>query len=428
MQMKKSILAALSAVLLIIAAGCSRSNKADTLELLGHVPAEASAVAVVNLERIVDRAGGKVKDGRLTDAGRIPEMMRRLGMKQVDVDGFEGVFSPESGVECTSAVFFTTPMGGFFGLLLSDPAAVRAAIDRRVQGEWQQDGKIYRKGTVCISDNLLMVGARMTPELMSQWTGLSKVESAAGQEYAEKLAEASACVTAWASVGGLLDMAGLSFTQRAGVKMALGMCFNNPTQLWAEVDAEKDVMNCRVQVLDNKLQPSKCELKVSDIDTSLVESLGGEANTVAAIGVSRKLVEQIRKAAESFGGRMPGAFAQVLDGLDGTVALGASDDISTLTRSLEGGYRLMVQTSGDNNAPLLQTLQQFGKVDISGKDFVMQTEGYGHGALSVKDVAGEFKGAWFGVAMAMPDEGPKSMTATLRPAAGSLELGIAVKF
>ena len=90
------------------------------------------------------------------------------------------------------------------------------------------------------------------------------------------------------------------------------------------------------------------------------------------------------------------------------------------------GFKGAVQTSGKNNARLLQVLEPVvGKVQVDGNTFRFGNEGYGTGIAPLADVAKDFNGAWLGLAgkMNFQDRPPYYMfSMALVPADGSLRL------
>lgn len=406
--------------------GCTGSDGADTLELLSTVPADAEAVGVLQVNTLVTQTGGKVKDGRIEDAKALKEacvqLYTTLGSK--DVRYHELFFSPDSGLEPTSMVMFSYKGSGFLSALVADEAKLKESVSRIAPGEWETVGKSQVNGEFVIREGRFWTMPNGMVESVERFANLSEVESFRSNAYAETLSKSTDALSVWASVEGLMKVSGLSFAQQTTTRMALGMFFNSPNCITMSANVDKDILKAQMRILDSDLKPAKCELAVSKIDTKLVESLGGNANFVFSASVSQKLVKQLLNLASSFGGNLPEPYASALDPIDGTIVFAAS---MTPKEGFSGlGFKGAVQTSGKNNARLLQVLEPFvGKVQIDGDTFRFGNEGYGSGVAQLTDVAKDFSGGWLGLAGAMnfQDRPPYYFfSAVLVPSDGSLRL------
>lgn len=410
----------------VVSSGCTSSDSHDTLELLSTVPADAEAVGVLQLNTIVGQTGGKVKDGRITDAAALEEACKKLysTLGNWNVKYHEFLFAPDSGLEASSAVLFKYKGATYLSALIADEQQLLTTLDKITPGDWDTEGKIKSKGEFAIRAGRFWTRPEGQNEAIEKFANLSEVESFRSNAYAETLSKATDAFAFWGSIDGILKASGLSFSQLATTRMALGMFFNSPTCLAGQANIEKDWLNASVRILDNNLKPSKCELAVSKIDTQLVSSLGGNANAVIAAAVSQKLVKQVMDLAGSFGGSLPKEYASALEPLDGTIVFASSMNPANGLSGLS--YKGAVQTSGKSNALLLQLLQgAFKNVTVEGDTFHFGTDGYGSGVAPLADVAKDFEGAWLGVAGAMHfDERPPFyyFSLTIVPADNSLRL------
>ena len=422
-----TILPLLSMVLCIVSlTGCTGNDGADTLDLLGTVPADAEAVGVLQVNTLVDQTGGKIKDGRIEDATSLKDACEQLyaTVGSINVKYHELFFSPESGLEASSVIVFSYKGSTFLSALVADEAQLKNAVGRIAPGDWEKVGKAQVNGEFVIRENRFWTMPNGMIESVERFANLSEVESFRSNAYAETMSKSADALTVWASIEGLMKTSGMAFTQQATARMALGMFFNNPSCVAISANVEKDMVKSTMRILDADLKPAKCELAVSKIDTKLVESLGGNANFVFAAGVSQKLVKQLLNLASSFGGSLPEPYASALEPIDGTLTFAATmvprDGFSGL------GFKGAVQTSGKNNARLLQVLEPVvGKVQVDGNTFRFGNEGYGTGIAPLADVAKDFNGAWLGLAgkMNFQDRPPYYMfSMALVPADGSLRL------
>ena len=71
MKMIRIIAALAALVILSGTAGCRKHDKADADELLKTIPSSASFVAVANISEILEEAGCKVDDGKVSDTEQL---------------------------------------------------------------------------------------------------------------------------------------------------------------------------------------------------------------------------------------------------------------------------------------------------------------------------------------------------------------------
>lgn len=417
-------------MLLLIATGCSdKSNEDDSLQLLSTVPADAGMVSVINLDVLVSQSGGKVKDGKVQQADALEKMAGQY-LKGHDLEVAKWLLSPESGVECSSAVLFFYKSRPYLYALIADEDALRAGIDKLWPGEWQTSGKTSHKEQVAIRDGrvLLLPDTDATPA--ETFANLSEPSSFRSNAYAETLAKSSDAFSSWATLDALWTGAGLSFSDLTLARMAMNMAFKNPKYLTGAANISDGGLTTSVSVLDADMKPAHCELAVSQLDTKLISAFGGNANCVMAVAVSQKLVKQLMQLGSSFGGQLPPAFSSAIESLDGTVAIASSAELDNMKGSdvESAGFKCTIQTNGKNNAALLQTLEAvMGKAKIEGNTFTFGNDAYGNGIAPVADVAKTFDGAWLGVATATPladGKGKGCLYLTLKPADGSLRMDV----
>ncbi len=422
---------AMAIMVLLLLGACGKSNEADTLELLAEVPAEAQMVGVVNLNTVVGATGGEVKDGHVEDASALVALSTK-SLDKHNARVAEWLLSGDSGLDCTSMVAFLYKGHPYASMLIDNEAQLKAGLDSRLPGEWKVSGKVSSKHHLAIRGDRFWFLPTGDASAVESFASLSEVESFKSNPYAETLSKSQAGMAFWSSIDGMMQASSLSFTEQTTARMALGMCFNTPKYVVGEANLKDGGLQLSASVLDANLKPSKCELALSKIDTKLVAALGGNANMVVALAVSDELVKQVMKLASSFGGEMPQLYASAISPLDGTLTIASSAASPAMKSITEGGYRGSIQTSGQNNASLLQILEPaVGKVQIEGNTFNFGSEGYGNGAISLAEAAKSFEGAWLGAAWCVPAADKKSnavCTLTLLPEGESLKLAVNVKF
>lgn len=418
------IMTAIIASLLLLPS-CSKDHEAEVLDLLGYVPAEAEFAGIINLSECVEQSGGKVKDGKITDARNILNCIEDAAPKKKREA--EWIFSENSGINFTSAAIFAYK-GRFFTILhLNDVNSFRGGYDKFHPGDWDKaDGDLLVKEDAIIKDDYVWLGENLNPEEIARFSKLSEVESFRSDDYAKTLSESDDAINFRASIAGMLGIFEPSFSQRASITMGMGMFFNNPTYIAGCANFRDGELKGAISLLDNNGKPSKCELKLSEIDTEAVSALGGKANCILAISVSQKLVKQIVDLASSLGGALPPAFKKVLSPIDGTIAF--ATDAAKVKFPETPGYRASIATNGKDNAPLATMLQAYGTVKIENRTFNISSGSYGNGFLPLAETAQSFKGAFFGMALAPENKNIDRVSLILLPYSGSLKAEFAIKF
>lgn len=418
------------ALTLLSLPSCSNGNEADIHDLLATVPAEADAVVVANLSQIVEQAGGKVKDGKITDMGELEKIIKAAPAK--DKKSVEWVLSENSGIDCTAATLFFLQGKPLLTLTLNDVEAFRANVDKQLPGEWiKEAGDVLAKDEFKIFKNRLWICDENAEQIV-KFMNLSETQSFTSNKYAETLTKSDDAVAYWASIDGIMRIGSLPFAKQAQARMGLGMFFKDAQALAGEGNIKDKAVELEGTLINSDCSTSKCELELSKIDPTIVASLEGNANSVFAIAVSQKLVKQLLDLASSVGGAMPQQFSDILSPLDGTIAFATQQDVNDLDAN--PGFRGAISTNGKNSVQLAQNLQLIGDVKADGNILRVSKGAYGKGEFALADVAKEFDGAWMGAAFGIKgqsgkeNETAKSIMTLLIPDAGGLKFKTVIKF
>lgn len=282
--MKCLRLAAIS-ILAAILHSCSSSPEENTRALFGAVPADAEFVAVCNIPQSLEHSGAKIKDGKLTLPPSALKMLTDGNPKLKK--NIEWLFSENSGVAMESAVFFIR--GGQPTLIASliDPSKFRSGMQTLDPEEWREvkegDLVIYEKNKIFVAGDKVLIGPA-SPATVAQLVSLSETESFNSVDYAGKLSKSDGDLAFYGPIDGLMDVAGLGFSKKAQARMALGMFFNNPKSVVGSLNVDKNEIDLEAYIIDNRMKPSKCELKMSKISVPEVAALGeGHASKAAKI-------------------------------------------------------------------------------------------------------------------------------------------------
>ncbi|MDE6329371.1 MAG: hypothetical protein K2L83_01525 [Muribaculaceae bacterium] len=423
----KSVAMIFAMTLASVAAGvltsCSSDVKEEIEQLFAVVPSNSSVVVTLNVEQAVKESGGKIADGKVEDFGSLTGVMDSADAPAAVVKTLQDVGRVTSG-----------PMAGFvyknqmyFVTSVDDADAFKSAYaaEQADKESWTEaDGASVRGNVAVVKDRVWVLPSASAVSDAVGFMTLSEAESFNSNAYAATMAKSGHSLNVYGDINALLG-SGLSFGQQTQARMAMSMVFNQPKYLEAWCDFKGNSAAMTLRLLDDDLKAAKCELDLSKIDPKVVAGLGGNAETIVAIGVSQKLVEQISKFAGSFGGGLPIDVSSIISPLQGTQAFATG---SSLGSTGDNNFRAVVSTNGKDNAQLGQLLATLGTVKIDGTTFNISKGRYGEGSLNVSDVAQEMKDAWLGMAMAKKSgASDEKILVLLEPADGTLQLRLHVE-
>ncbi len=394
----------------ILFASCSSGVKDEITAMFNNVPEDAAVVMSGDLKKIVDQAGGEMKDGKIQSfganalSGEEMKTLRRV-MKNVEAGAVVGfLYKNEFYATCN----------------LTDADGFMKTYAKETGEEWEKEGSYKVNGNCVITDDRLWITDRPDVAKIKNFMGLSESESFLSCKYAEKMAESSDAVSIWGSIDSLT--AGLSFAEQTQFRMGTSMLFDSPEYIIGSVNFNKKGLEMKYMPVTSDYKPAKCVIEMEKIDISEVSALGGDANMIFAMGVSGKLIKKIKDLGNSMGGNLPSEMWDILSPIEGTIAMASSTEISEF-KNPDFGYRAIVNTNGKNNAMLTEVLGEIGDVKVKGDKLMISKGSYGKGALDVAAAAKEMKDAWIAMALHGNDSDFKGdVYVLLVPADESLEL------
>lgn len=415
MAMKKIFMMA-AAVTLLLLTGCKNTEIADSEELLKSVPSSASMVTVVNMNAVLEKAGCKVDDGKVTPSDDIRKAIEACSDKKEEGRMMNLFFNNESGIDPSVTIFFTDGYATYnSGRLLSTDKFINA-VEKEYGEKFEENEGIKTCRNVAIKDNRYWVVINGKSSVDSsdirRYLSLSESQSFLSTEFATPLRTIKQDAEGWVDISGLMNVANISFEKRAQVKVLVESCFKDAGFLTYGVNFDKGSADLTMKVLDSKGKSAKYLLPGEAIDLTLVEGLAGKAESVTAVGVPKKLMKQISEQLSSQ--PLLKIYAEALSSIDGTVAVAMSD------KSLSA----VVQTNGENNSDIMQLLGSFGNVSKEGNDIFIK-KGDVTGTIEVKELTAAFKGAYMGFAMTGAGakcDGINSVSLVLTPGDGSVVL------
>lgn len=401
----------------LAAASCSDSTSpADAESILATVPADAPVVAVFDLTKVASQSGGKISDNKMEKGEDLKKALALSGVSDKALTVLDG----DAGIEMSAAVVFRSGAATYLSMLLEDAEKMREFViteERKTNpsAEWKKEGDVYiydmyaQKG-----EQLWICDRRPDAAAIAEMAALTKARSFVSCEYAATLAACDHAAQWYSPVSGLLDAAGLSFGDRTTAMMLSSMLFDNAYAIAGHADMDGKELKVTAEILDNTMKPARCNLKLGDIDVAQVAALGGNANTVLAIDMPHALVEQILKAASSFGGTLPKLYENILTPIDGTIAV-ASPDVKWSGAEAESGvFNASVTTSG-NQATLMEALYGMGLTPkTEGNTLRFSRGNYGNGAFSLADASKKMQGASMALVARVNGRTPCDITATVK--------------
>ncbi len=389
-KLSYSLLAILA--ILFVAVGCSKSggdNDADSL--LRTVPADASSVALFNVAHTVDKLGGKVKGSTITLPKEISKAINEsqaLGDKEKQAinDFLDG----QTGMAFNSIVYFSAARNYVTGLL-DDPEKFFAYVQKQTPSlQWTEEDGAKVMGSIVVIGNQYWIASSGTPDVeqLKYYQKLNEKQSYASSDAVSLLSDTEKAVTFVADVNKSIAILPNSTYLRLGSSLI----FNDMAYFAGYLDVEKKNIKATAAVLNSDMKPAELLLPAEKIDASVVKSLSGGGDIVAAIGISEKLIKKVSDVAGTAMGKGADAFVGVLKSIDGTVAVKANSSMDDIVAK--------VQTNGKDFADLSNLIQSLMGMTVT-RDGNTLTAFKGNkefaGPVTADKAADKLKGAWVGI-------------------------------
>ncbi|MDE6549383.1 MAG: hypothetical protein K2L22_10320 [Muribaculaceae bacterium] len=389
-KLSYSLLAVLT--LLFVAVGCSKSggdNDADSL--LRTVPADASSVALINVAHAVDKLGGKT-DGTTIKLSKehTKAIKESQALKEEDKKHIMDVLEGETGLALNSFVYFSAARTYITGLLNDPEKFIEYEQKQNPSIQWRDEdgGKVL--GPMAVIGNQFWICSTGTPDVeqLKYYQNLNEKQSYISSDAVSLLSDTEKAVTFVADVNKSLAFLPNSTYLRLGSSLI----FKDMSYVAGYIDIDKQNILASAAVLNSDMKPSELLLPAEKIDASVVKSLGGGGNFIAAMGVSEKLVKKISDVAGTAMGQGSDALAGMLQAIDGTIAVRASSSLDDIEAKL--------QTNGKDFADLANMINSFLGLTVS-RDGNILTAVRGNkdfnGPVTSQKAADKLKGAWIGL-------------------------------
>lgn len=421
----------LLAMILIVAAGCSKSGNDDSGSLLRTIPADASSVVLINLDETVKSIGGKTDGSSIQLPAEIKKAVAESeALSDRNKQVFDDICAGETGISITSLAYFSAARSYVTGLL-NDPDKF-VAYAKKIQVNPNDTSAmpvdvVEENGSRLIGRNTVVIGNQFwvctegTPDIeqLDYYRSLNDKQSYTSSETAPLLLEKGKVVTFVADVKRSFDR----MPESTYLRMGASLMFDDIAYLAGTAHFQKKSLISSSKVLNSKMKPADLLLPSEKIDEEVVKSLNKNGDVFMAAGIPKKLSKKISDTLASLIGPNSNSIASPLQQIDGT---------SAACFDLNGNSLLAhISTTGKDFASLSGMLQMLPGVTVT-RDGDMLTLKYGDtgvasGSLTAESAAAKLKGAWIGIVSSdLPAKGMNTV-ARLVPDDKSVRLDIEVE-
>lgn len=386
----KKYLSLIAMTLLLIAAGCSKSDNSQLEGLLNTVPADANAVAVINIEKLADAVGGKTDGKKITLTSEVRLALEKSGTGEKANKTLTQICDGESGISLSSLVYFSASRDYLTGML-DDPDKFVEFMQKQeatdsTTVEVRQVGDARLVGHAAVIGNQFWISYPGTPdeEQLQHYLTLKGPQSFAANDAAERLVSDEDAVTFVAGLNRIIS----DLPDKNRIRMSMAFVFEDPSYLSGGIKVDNKDVIMNAGVLNSDLKPSKLLIPVDKINTSMVKDFNGTGEAFMAVALPKELMKKLAELASMSGG---GAMATAIGQIDGTLAVRSNADYSSV--------EARVHSTGKDFIQLTQMLQMFGAQVTRDGEILTISAGDRNfdGGITSVDAANAFKGAWLGL-------------------------------
>lgn len=405
-------------MIIVMAFGCSKNGNEDADSLIRTVPADASAVAVVNLEHLIDILGSSTDGSTIKLSKDAQKFIDKSSASEEDKKVVKDICDGNTGIALNSIVYFSAARSYITGLL-NDPnkfvdyVSNFKATDSETKIPVIEGNGAKTIGSVIVIGNQFWICITGTPdtEQLKYYANLNERQSFYSTKASSILLESDKAVAFVADI----NRATGSIPEAGSFKMGLSLMFEDLAYLSGDAEYQKNTLKVTARVLNSDMNPSKLLLPTEKIDTELIKSFGGTADSYFAIALGKKLVERISALAGMAMGNSSNQIVKTLEQIDGTVAVRGDSHLKS--------FEAKVQTTGNDFAELSTIIQNLFGMDVTRTGNVITAKSNKEeisGNISANDAADKLKGAWIGgISSDFPTKGITSV-ARLSSEKGSL--------
>jgi hypothetical protein len=391
MKATSRLLLLLAAICMICMSSC-RNEGACAEDLLKTIPADASAVAIINMEALNE-------------------------------DSISNI-----GIEPTVAALFCEGGYNYFTGTLSNPSTFKTYIESLNSIKFSTEDDVDILNNVVVKGNRFWYsfGHRIDSKTVSNFLQLTEKQSFLSQTSAKKLKEVEHDVAGWGNIAAIMNAADMGFQQRSMTLMGLQTLFDDPQDISFIVDVKEGEVECEANILNSKGKPARVSFPTAKVNLSNINNMGGNANILVAGEFPAKFISTLNTALGKIGPNLFTVFTTAMQCIDGTIAV--AYDANT------GNYNGLITTTGKNTASLTDLLSNELGISLTRDgNYLRAAKGTPEGE-PVSELSGELKDAMFGVVIAPQNavsfptlKNISRIAYTLKPDDGSLEMKLDVK-
>lgn len=429
--MKKTLI--IFSLLLLIVSACKKET-VDMTDLLKTVPSSAAGVLAINVESMIEDAGGKVKDHKVEASKTMEAFLAKPGSP--DTEDFKMLFKGDNGIEPKGAVVFYDSNRAFLTVALYDVSLFKKYIETKKGISFKDEsngvsvcGNVAVKGTqawVCLSR-----GKSIDPDAIYSYSNLATPQSFLVTDMGEKLLVEEDEIRGWAVIDTFMQQV-LSRSQRSMFTIGSSFLFENPQSVEFKVEFKKGELEMEAIVLNEKGKPAKYQLPAEKVDVAALKTLGTTCDAMMAFTVNSKLIKKFDKVGSALGGALFGDLGDTFKNVDGTVGIVTGGE--GIGESVTG----LITTKGDLSKVLMDMVSQYMGTISTDNKFMRFSKGDVKGGLSVEECAEELKGCCMGIIVdpAKADDsnfglkcpqGFRSIALKFKPESGGLQLEVEAK-
>jgi hypothetical protein len=435
-DMKTSFLKlkSLAAVCLIVALlpvfNSCKKEAADVSDLLSKVPSSASVVVGVNLQSLLEKAGCEVNGSEIVAGKDLEEFLDSFkGSSSDNREAMKLFLSGESGIDPAGAIIFSDAYGTYVTAMVADTPKFTEFVKKQTGNDFTEENGVKVCGNVAMAGAQVWVNltsGNVDSKAIKNYASLEPGQSFITNDFSSNISNMTHDIVGWGKLNAF-GRQNMSMGDMAMVNMVVGMLFDGATSSSFYVDFLKGEIKASGAVLNDKGEPAKYLLPAEKVSVAEIKSLGTTAEAVAAMSITKGLVEKIEKLSSSFGGGA-GSMLSLVKSLDGTAAVAISnpDDMAD-------GFSAVVTTDGNPSLDLMNLLSQFAPTKKDGK-YVRMNKGTLQGGLEVAAASEILKGSTLGVVVnadapgvEAAKNGVKTVAFCLTPEKGGISLNVMVK-
>lgn len=377
---------------LVLSFSSCKKGTIDVTDLLATVPSSAGGVVVINLEDMLEDAGCKIKDHKITPSQEVSALIQKASAG--DQKQLLMMLDGEAGVEPKGAVVFYDANRIFVTLALYDVNKFCNFVESNNGTPFQDTPSgVKLNGNVAVKGSQAWINIQnnrsIDPDAIAAYASLSSSQSFLVTPYGEKLLTEEDDIRGWAVINTFVnEMLGRS--QRSMFTLGLGFLFEDAESVLFKLDFDKGEMESEITVLNDKGKPAKYLLPTDKVDVNTLKSLGENCEAMMAFTVNSKLIKKFDQILSAFGGSFFGNLNDLFKNVDGTIGFVSGP---ANTSNITG----VITTKGDVSKELKDFISdQIAPVSLDGK-YIRFSKGNVTGDLSVAECADELKGACLGI-------------------------------